>query len=69
MRPQEADLILERFLDAALVANAHAVEIIHGKGTGALRRLVHDKLKEYRIREVSQPTDQHGGSGSTIVTL
>jgi dsDNA-specific endonuclease/ATPase MutS2 len=45
------------------------VKIIHGKGTGALRRLVLDKLKEFPVKEIRQPMDQQGGSGMTVVEL
>jgi DNA mismatch repair protein MutS2 len=69
MRPEQAETLLERFMDRALVSNTHSVQIIHGKGTGALRNLVHNKLKEYTVKEISQPVDQHGGSGTTVVSL
>ncbi len=69
MRPEEALEIMERFMDMALVSNAHSVQIIHGKGTGALKRLVYDKLREYKVRQITQPVDQQGGSGMTVVDL
>jgi DNA mismatch repair protein MutS2 len=69
MRPEEATDILERFMDMALVSNAHSVQIIHGKGTGALKKLVQDKLREYPIKQITQPVDQQGGSGMTVVEL
>lgn len=67
MRPVEAIEILQRFMDMALVSNAHSVRIIHGKGTGALKRAVLEKLREYPIKEITQPVDEQGGSGMTIV--
>jgi DNA mismatch repair protein MutS2 len=69
MRPAEAIEILQRFMDMALVSNAHSVRIIHGKGTGALKRAVLEKLREYPIKEITQPVDEQGGSGMTIVDL
>ena len=69
MRPEEALEILQRFMDMALVSNAHTVYIIHGKGTGALKKLVQDKLKEYPVKQITQPVDQQGGSGITVVDL
>ena len=67
LRADEAGELLEKFLDGALMSNTSPVRIIHGKGTGALRRLVVDKLKEYPAVETRHPEDQAGGSGTTIV--
>ena len=69
MRPDDARELMERFLDLALVSNAPYVEIIHGKGTGALRRMVVEKLREYPTREISHPEDPQGGSGMTVVVF
>lgn len=69
MRPTEALEMLERFLDMALVSGAHSVEIIHGKGTGALRKMVHGKLRDYPVKDIAQPVDAQGGSGMTVVTF
>ncbi len=69
MRPGEARDLLERFMDMALITNAGVVQIIHGKGTGALRKMVMEKLREYPVKNILQSTDQHGGSGMTEVTL
>ena len=69
MRAQEADSLMEKFMDDALVSGASLLRIVHGKGTGALKRMVDQKLQEYPVVNIDQPVDQHGGSGVTIVTL
>ena len=69
MRVHEAAELLEKFMDEALLADAHMLRIVHGKGTGALKKMVEKRLREYPVTDISQPEDQQGGSGSTIVTL
>jgi len=67
---EEAIPKVERFLDDAVVAGLHRVDIIHGKGTGALRKRVADFLKTcphvkaYRLGEWNE-----GGTGVTVVEL
>jgi DNA mismatch repair protein MutS2 len=48
MRADEAEAELSRFLDKALLAGRTEVEIVHGMGTGAMRRVVHEHLKSSR---------------------
>ncbi len=66
----EAIYELERKLDMAVRAGADKLEVIHGKGTGALRAGIHrwlrgcDRIVSYRLGEVYE-----GGSGVTIVRL
>lgn len=61
---------LESYLDDAILAGHRRVQIIHGKGTGALRKGVQNFLKthphvtSYRMGEMNE-----GGSGITIVEL
>ncbi|MCX6135715.1 MAG: endonuclease MutS2 [Ignavibacteriales bacterium] len=70
MLGDEAIAHVERFLDDALVAGLHRVDIIHGKGTGALRKRIGEFLKTcphikaYRLGEWNE-----GGSGVTVVEL
>jgi len=59
-----------QFIDKALVANLNKIEIIHGKGEGILKNLIHDYLSqrpEIKHFELA-PWDQ-GGPGCTIVEL
>ncbi len=61
---------LDKFLDGAILAGLSSVNVIHGKGTGALRTAVQDFLKKhsgvkgYRLGEYGE-----GDSGITVVTL
>ncbi|HEX8298658.1 MAG TPA: Smr/MutS family protein, partial [Rubricoccaceae bacterium] len=67
-RVDEALADVEQFVDAGLVAGVPSLEIVHGKGTGALRQAIHEALA--RRRDVSgfavAPMDQ-GGDGVTVV--
>ena len=67
MRARDALDVLQRFMDSALVSGSSYVEIVHGKGTGALRKLVLEKVTEYPISGTEHPEDAQGGSGTTIV--
>jgi len=70
MTVDEAIPILDKYLDEAFVAGLRRVTIVHGKGTGALRKAVHDFLKthphvkSYRLGEKGE-----GETGATIVEL
>ena len=64
----DAMVQVEAFLDSALMHNALVLEIIHGKGSGTLRQLVHNKIKEYSaVREVKHAAEEQGGDGVTLV--
>ena len=70
MMPSEAMRTLEEFVDNALVSSAMQLRIVHGKGTGALRQVVKNKLKEYRdVTSVRHPEAKEGGDGVTLVEL
>ncbi len=64
----EAIAQAQSFLDKAYVAGLHRVDIIHGKGTGALRSHVASMLKEYpHIRSFRLGEWNEGGTGVTVV--
>ena len=66
----EAVLELEKYLDDAFLAGLESVRIIHGKGTGALRRGVHDFLRQSRhVRSFALANRSEGGDGATVVQL
>lgn len=68
MTMTDAMAIVQDFLDRALLTSVNSLEIIHGKGTGALRNVVRQKLREYReIKSIYHPAQQDGGDGVTIV--
>lgn len=70
MAKDEALQVLEKFVDNALLTNANTIEILHGKGTGVLRNVVRQKLREYggNIARAYHPEDG-GGDGVTVVDL
>lgn len=68
MRYEEVLATTEAFVDQALMSNAATVRIVHGKGTGALKRAVRQKLKEYPSEfKLSHPPREAGGDGVTVV--
>jgi DNA mismatch repair protein MutS2 len=70
LRVDEADDVLLRALDAAVLADLPYLRVIHGKGTGALRDRVRDLLAaDPRVtRAASAPANQ-GGTGVTVAEL
>lgn len=69
-RFDEAINRLEKYIDAALLANYHQVSIIHGKGTGALRSGVTNYIKGHpRIKQSRMGAPGEGGSGVTVIEL
>ncbi|MDO5483421.1 MAG: Smr/MutS family protein, partial [Desulfovibrionaceae bacterium] len=70
MRAEHAIAEVERFLDKALLAGSPEVEIIHGRGTGALRRQVHEFLRAFpAVATFAIANEDRGGDGMTVVTL
>ncbi len=61
---------MEQFIDGAVMANIGTVTIIHGKGTGLLRKAVQQRLKSMRcVKEFRSGLYGEGEEGVTIVTL
>ncbi len=59
---------VQEYVDNALMSNLSSLRIIHGKGTGVLRKAIHAKLREYKdIKEFWHPSAETGGDGVTIV--
>jgi DNA mismatch repair protein MutS2 len=70
MTVDEAILALDKYLDEAALAGLPFVTVIHGKGTGTLRRALHDFLRHHpHAASFRLGGDGEGGSGATIVTL
>jgi len=69
-RADEAVEAVDKFLDAASLAGTSQLRIVHGHGTGALRRAIGELLKGHPhvARFTAAPQDQ-GGSGATVVEL
>lgn len=61
---------LDSFLDSAVMSNISTVTIIHGKGTGLLRKAVHKRLKEHpSVKSFRLGVYGEGEDGVTIVEL
>jgi DNA mismatch repair protein MutS2 len=66
----EARDLLEKYLDDAFLAGLTSVRIIHGKGTGALRRAVEELLSAHPLVAEHHPgASSEGGAGATVATL
>jgi DNA mismatch repair protein MutS2 len=67
---EEAEIVLEKYLDDAILAGLSEVIVIHGKGTGALRKGVRSYLKSHHyVRDISIGEFNQGGDGATVVKL
>ena len=61
---------LEKFLDESISNDLVEVRIVHGHGTGTLRRAVAELLKHHPLVERFEAAPQNqGGSGATIAYL
>lgn len=68
MTVEEMTPVLEKYLDDAYLAGLPYARIIHGKGTGVLRRAVRDLLREHPLVASYRPGEPNeGGDGVTIV--
>ena len=66
----EAIMEIDKFIDNALLMGVNQLTIIHGKGTGKLRREIHNHLKKNKyIKSYRLGTFGEGESGVTIVEL
>ena len=69
MHRDEALDALKKYIDACIVKNIKQVRIIHGFGSGVLRKMVHEYLStlkgvKYRLGDIHE-----GGGGATVVIL
>ncbi|TRZ93484.1 MAG: hypothetical protein D4R82_05025 [Dehalococcoidia bacterium] len=70
LRVDEALPKLDHYLNAAFMAGLPSVRIIHGKGTGVLRQIVHEVLAEHPLVKSFRPGGYgEGDFGVTIVEL
>ena len=61
---------LDKYLDDAYIAHLSSVRVVHGKGTGALRKAVHNHLKRLKyVKEFRLGEYGEGDAGVTIVTF
>ena len=70
MMTDEAIAVLDRFLDTAMMGKLESVTIIHGKGTGAVRKAVREHLKRSRYIKSFRPGRYgEGEDGVTVAEL
>ena len=66
----EARDAVERYLDAAFLAGLSSVRLVHGKGTGALRKAVRDLLGGHPLVDSFREGEpSEGGGGATVAAL
>ncbi len=66
---EEAKPIIEQYFDQALFNNIDEIKIIHGKGSGALRKQLQQLIREYKsnISSWQYEEEKKGGNGATII--
>ncbi|MFQ3550352.1 MAG: Smr/MutS family protein, partial [Armatimonadota bacterium] len=70
MRVEPAIYELDKYIDDAIAAGAHSVRVIHGKGTGQMKKAVWEFLKNHKgVSSFKFAEQSDGGSGATIVFL
>ncbi len=66
----EAVVRLEKYLDDAMIAGLESVRIVHGKGTGALRKGIHEYLRRQKyVKSYELAQFGEGDAGVTVVTF
>jgi DNA mismatch repair protein MutS2 len=69
-RADEAEAALSRSLDRAILQGRSELEVIHGRGTGALRSAVHQILQSFSgVASFELAPEDRGGDGVTLVHL
>jgi DNA mismatch repair protein MutS2 len=61
---------VEKFLDRAFLAGLPRIRIVHGTGMGVLRRTLRTWLEKHpQVASLTEPPQNEGGAGATIVDL
>ena len=67
---EEACFVIDKYLDDCYLANLTNARIVHGKGTGKLRKGIHDFLKKHpHVKSYRLGTYGEGEMGVTVVEL
>ncbi|NBK97144.1 MAG: endonuclease MutS2 [Erysipelotrichia bacterium] len=70
MRVEEALSVIDKYLDSAMYAKMYQVRLVHGHGTGALRKGIHQYLKRNKhVDSYRLGGEGEGGLGATVVSL
>jgi DNA mismatch repair protein MutS2 len=66
----DASREVERFVDRAFLAGLPRVRVVHGSGMGILRKALRQLLQQHpHVESVSEPPQNEGGGGATVVEL
>lgn len=69
-RPHELEPYLERYINDSYMGGMDTLRIVHGLGTGALRKAVREQLDAHPlVASVTAADREHGGDGVTVATL
>lgn len=69
-RADETEMLIQRYIDEAIMLHVSEVRILHGKGNGVLRSIIRNYLSGIpEVRHFSDASLETGGSGITLVTL
>ena len=67
---EDAIPAVDEYIDQAYLAGLPWVNIVHGRGTGALRKAIRDHLRNHPlVKEYSKAPENQGGDGVTVVKL
>jgi DNA mismatch repair protein MutS2 len=70
LRVEEALPLVDRLLDQAVLHGCQQVDIIHGIGTGRLKKAVREHLRHHAlVKDVHSGATDHGGAGVTVVDM
>ncbi len=70
MRYEEAKIAVEKYYDATLLSNSKTLKIIHGFGSGTLRKMVFEYFQKLpTVKRVQQGEGEQAGYGVTIIHL
>ncbi len=68
--PGELKDLMQDYIDACLESRIFTLRIVHGKGSGVMRKRVRSLLgKDPRVRSFQDAPEDAGGWGATLVTL